>query len=106
MGCSGETTTKQARMSGNDPNYPQSGMFTGEDGRGLIYSSDWKRVREDDVAPSNASADQAPTNEALAGLSAEERAEFEAWKAEQESAEFEAWKKSREQQSGAATGTE
>jgi len=103
-GCSGgATTTKQAPMSGNDPNYPHAGVFSGEDGRGLIYSSDWKRAKDVEQAPSTAAA--AATAAETEAMSAEERADYEAWKAERESQreqeEFEAWKKARDEAAAA-----
>ena len=88
-GCAGGST-QQLQMSGVDPNYPHAGVISGEDGKGLIYSSDWKRVKEDEGA----------ADPATEGMSAEEKAEYQAWKQQKDAEEFEAWKKAQQDQQG------
>ena len=85
-GCAGGST-QQLQMSGVDPDYPHAGVISGEDGKGLIYSSDWKRVKEDSGAPT-------------VGETPEEQKEFEAWKADKDYEEFQAWKKAQQEQQG------
>ena len=84
-GCSGGST-QQLQMSGTDRNYPHSGLVTGEDGRGLIYSSDRNKSEQE------AAAAAAPTNDP------DELKEFEQWKTDQEYEDFLAWKKAQQEQ--------
>jgi len=92
-GCSG-TTNQQLQMSGSDRNYPHSGVFSGEDGRGLIYSSEWKRQKEGEATDPN-----------TAGMSDEEKKAYSEWKADKDQADFEAWKQARVEQTGAQADT-
>jgi hypothetical protein len=113
-GCSssGGYTTTQAKMSGSDRNHPSSGIFTGEDGKGVVYSSDRSKAEaEAKEAAAEANKAEAAAAGAAAGAAAaaassstpaapksEEQAEFEKWKAEQDQAQYEAWKKAQEEQ--------
>jgi hypothetical protein len=92
-GCSGEATTQQLQMSGSDPDYPHAGLMSGEDGRGLIYSSDWKRVKASEMSPTDVAA--------TADMSEKEKQQYFEWKAEKEQTEFEAWKKAQDEKAGA-----
>jgi hypothetical protein len=112
-GCnsSGGYTTTQAKMSGSDTNYPASGAWTGEDGKGVIYSSDRSKAeKEAEAAEEEANRAAATAAGAAAGAAAaagassgstvptEDQSEFEQWKAEQEQSQYDAWKKSQEEQ--------
>jgi len=72
-------------MSGVDPNYRHSGVFTGESGEYTIYSSDRAEAGKGEEAQP-------------AGMSAADEKDFAQWKADQEYAEFQAFKKAQAEQ--------
>ena len=88
-GCAGGST-QQMQMSGSDRDYPGPGAFTGEDGKGLVYSSDWKIVKEEDMS--------AEDRAATADMNDEEKQKYFEWKAEKDKQEFEAWQKAQQDQ--------